>query len=128
MGCRVAQLAQPFEVRAGHCALTVHVGTQEPGAEGLELRHHCLCLKRDARAPAVNGDVSPGSVESDDDLFSANFFCEPPQECGVHFSAAENGASDNDLARAPSGNLFGTRSGSNSATPPNPPSANFSAP
>src|ERR1700730_11026341 len=101
--------------RATRCALTFHVGTQDPGAEGFELRHHCLCLKRDARAPAVNGDVSPGSVERDDDLFSADFFCELPQESGVYFSAAESGASNNDLARAPSGNFLGARNSSNPA-------------
>src|ERR1700731_3566065 len=117
MGCRVAQLAKPFEVRARHGAFAVHVGAQEPGAEGFELRHHCLCLKCDARAPAVNGDVSPGSVESDDDLFSANFFCELPQESGVYFSAAESGASNNDLAPAPSGNFLGARNSSNPAAP-----------
>src|ERR1700731_5503372 len=115
MGRRVAQLAKPLEVRAGHRAFAVHVGAQEAGAEGFELRHHCLCLKRDARAPAVNGDVSPGSVERDDDLFSANFFCELPQESGVYFSAAESGASNNDLARAPSGNFLGARKSSNPA-------------
>src|ERR1700730_3835375 len=115
MGCRVAQLAKPFEGCAGASAFAVDVGAQEPGAEGFKLRHHCLCLKRDARAPAVNGDVSPGSVECDDDLFSANFFCEPPQKSGVHFSAAESGASNNDLACAPSGNFLGARSGSNPA-------------
>src|ERR1700716_3317044 len=107
MGCRVAQLAKPLEVRAGHRAFTVHVGAQEPGAEGFELRHHCLCLKRDARAPAVNGDVSSGSVEGDDDLFSANFFCEPPQKPGVHFSAVESSASNNELARTPTCNFLG---------------------
>jgi len=32
----------------------------------------------------VNGDVSPGGVESDDDLFSTNFFCEAA--AGIHCS------------------------------------------
>src|SRR5258708_34334844 len=109
MGSRVAQLAKPFEVRARHGAFAVHVGAQESRAEGFELRHHFFGFKRDALAPAVNGDVAPGRVESDDDLSSTNFFCEPPQESSVDFAAAEGGASHKDLARAPSGNLFGTR-------------------
>src|SRR5260370_7298640 len=113
MGSRVAQLAKPFEICPGHRACPVHVGAQKSRAEGFELRHHFFGLKRDALAPAVNGDVSPGSVESDDDLSSTNFFCEPPQESSVHFPAVESGASHNDLARAPSGNFLGTRNRSN---------------
>ncbi len=63
----------------------------------------------------MNGDVSPGSIESDDDLFSRNFSCEPPQESTVHFSPTESSTSNDDLGRAPSGNFFGTRNGSNPA-------------
>src|ERR1700682_5497720 len=111
----VAQPAKPFEVCARHRAFAVHVGAQKATAERLELRHHFFRLKPDARAPAVNGYVSPGSVESDDNSFSTNFFCEPPQESTVHFSLTESGASNNNLASAPSGNFFGTRNGSNPA-------------
>src|SRR5439155_16251127 len=79
---------------------------------------HFVSLKRQALPPAINGDVSPGRVERDDDLFSRHFFCEPPQESRVHFSAAKGGTSNNDLAHAPSGNFFSARSGSNPATDP----------
>src|SRR5258708_21868934 len=116
MGSRIAQLAKPFEICPGHGAFPVHVGAEESGAEGFELRHRFFGFKRDALAPAVNGDASPGSVESDDYLSSTNFFCEPPQESSVHFSAPESGASNNDLAGAPPGNFFGTRNGSNPAS------------
>src|SRR5260370_8775610 len=116
MGSRIAQPAKPFEICPGHGAFPVHVGAQESRAEGFELRHHFFGFKRDALAPAVNGDVSPGSVESDDDLFSMHFFCEPPQESSVHFSVAESGASNNALPCAPSATFFGTRNGSNPAS------------
>src|SRR5260370_12435410 len=42
-----------------------------------------------------------------------HFFCEQPQKSSVHFSAAESGAPNNDLAGAPSGNFLGTRNRSN---------------
>src|SRR2546421_12750831 len=115
MGSRVAQLLKPFEVRAGHRTFAVDVGAQESRAERFELRHHFVGLKRQALPPAMNGDVSPGRVERDDDLFSVGFICEPPQESGIHFSAAESGTPDNYLARAPSGNFFSARNGSNPA-------------
>src|SRR5258708_32937161 len=109
------QLAKPFEVRARHGAFAVHVGAHKSRAEGFELRHHFVGLQGDARAPAVNCDVSPGSVQGDDDLFRMNCSCELLEECGVHFSPVECGASDNDLACAPSSNFCGARNGSNSA-------------
>src|ERR1700674_1645502 len=118
MGSYVAQLSKPFEVRAGHCAFAVHVGAQETSAEGFELRHHSLRLQRDSRTPSVDGAVSPGSVESEDDLCSANFFCDPLQESRVHLSVSESGTSNNDLTRAPCNNFFGARNGSNPAADP----------
>src|SRR5260370_40167668 len=109
MGSRVAQLAKPFEICPGHRAFPVHVGAQKSRAEGIALRHHFFELKRDALAPAVNGDVSPGSVESDDDLSSTNFFCEPPQESSVHFPAHQTATSHNNLPRTPPGKFHGPR-------------------
>ena len=78
-----------------------------------ELGHHFVSLKGDALPPAVNGDVSPGRVESDDDLFPTDCFCQLLQESGVYFSIAESGTSNNDLTRTPSDNFFGPRNGSN---------------
>ena len=113
MGSRVAQPAEPFEVRARHRAFAVHVGAQESRAEVFELGHHFVSLKGDALPPAVNGDVSSGRVESDDDLFPTDCFCQLLQESDVYFSMAESGTSNNDLTRTPSDNFFGTRNGSN---------------
>src|SRR5258708_21349418 len=101
MGSRIAQLAKPFEICPGHGAFPVHVGAQETRAEGFELRHRFFGFKRDALAPAVNGDASPGSVESDDDLSSTNFFCDPPQESSILFSPPDSSTSNNDLAGPP---------------------------
>src|SRR5438270_13713312 len=111
MESRVAQPAKPFEIRARHRAFAVHVGAQESCAKRFEARHHRLCLKRDALPPAVNRDVAPGRVESDDDLFSGDFVCQPPQESSIHFSSTESGASNNDLALAPPSYVFGAETG-----------------
>src|SRR5260370_21910674 len=116
MGSRVAQPSKPFQVCPRHRAFTVYVCAQEPRAERFELPHHIFGLKRDAFAPAVDGDLSVGGVESDDDFSLRNCFCELMQESGICFAVTESGASNNDLVRAPSSDFFGTRDFSNAAT------------
>src|SRR5438552_161755 len=116
VGSRVAQTAKPCEVCSCHCAFTVYVCAQETRAKWFKLRHHFFGLERDALAPAVDGDLSVGGVESDYDFLLRNFFCEVFQKFGVHFSLIEGGASNNDLARAQSGGFFGARKRSNAAT------------
>src|SRR5260370_20654350 len=116
MRCCAAQRSKPLEVRAGHGAFAVYIGAEKSRAEGFELRHHFFGLNRNRFAPAVNGDASAGRVESDDDLFPTNFFCKQPQKSGVHFSAAERRASNNDLACAPAGNFLRSADCSNAAS------------
>src|SRR5712691_561191 len=116
MGSRIAQSAKPFEVCPRHRAFAVHVGAQETRAKWFELRHHFFGLERDAFAPAVDGDLSAGRVESDDHSSLRNFFYELMQEFCICFAVKESSASHNDLSRAPPGGFYGARNRSNAAT------------
>src|SRR6266404_5507552 len=69
---RIAQRSKPFQVRAGHCAFTVHVGAEESGAERFELRHYSFGPKSDSLSPAVNGDSPTRCVECDHDSLAGD--------------------------------------------------------
>src|SRR5216683_897338 len=112
---RIAQHSKPFEVRAGHGAFAVHIGAEKSSAKRFELRHHALGLEREALAPAVNRNSSPGGIQGNYDPFAMQFLGELAQEASVHFSAVKRGASNNDLVHAPTGNFFRAGNGSNSA-------------
>src|SRR6266705_1966701 len=111
---RVAQHSKPFEVRADHGAFTVYIGAEKSSAKRFELRHHALGLEREALAPSVDRNSSPGGIQGNHDPFAMHFLGELAQEASVHFSAVKRGASNNDLVRAPTGNFFRAGNGSNS--------------
>src|SRR6266581_7338492 len=112
---RVAQHSKPFEVRAGHGAFAVHIGAEKSSAKRFELRHHALGLEREALAPAVDRNLSPGGVQGNYDPFAMHFLGELVQEASVYIFVVKRGASNDDLVRAPPGNFFRSRNGSNPA-------------
>src|SRR5260370_23629774 len=107
-------------MHAAHCDFRAEVGAEESGAEMFELRHYFSGLKRDSLSPAVNGDPPARCVERDDDFLARDIFRKLLQKDRIHSSTLENGASDNNLVRAPVGNFLSARDGSNA-----PADANF---
>src|SRR5260370_25627871 len=106
-------------MHAAHCDFRAEVGAEESGAERFELRHHLFGLKRDSLSPAVNGDPPARCVERDDDFLARDIFRKLLQKDRIHSSTLENGASDNNLVRAPASNFLSARDGSNAAADAN---------
>ena len=62
------------EIGAGHGAFAIDVRAEKGGAERFELGHDVFGADGEVTAPAVDGDVAFGGVESDDDFLAREAF------------------------------------------------------
>src|ERR1700688_1783262 len=100
--CRCgAESAEPFEIRAGHRAFTVHIGAEKRCTVRFELRHDIFRAQQKLTPPAIDRDAALSRVEGDDDSSGWQFCCKAPQKLRVDLAFLEDGAADDDVMRTP---------------------------